>query len=687
MDTRLKSITLEGFRSFSDRTTISFPEKGLFNLKGVNHDSGGGSSGSGKSSLILGISYALGYCPFPATELRSWDTEAMNVHLDLDAGGKKVAICRGDRNSLQVDLSRAVTASSRIQEKLNEITGLSPELLAALTYRGQKKPGLFLSKTDSEKKEFLSSLLGLDKIEEAVESSKETIKKLEAELEILRVNLASLKIVSEPVKPVLQEGENLEQLEHTIQSLEKNIASLKRGHIESIAKLDLEIGSQIETLNLKLAEARRETFVSQVTPDYIRLSKTLEEAKERVRRALEAESDKQDKQRQTLASLNATLNGIKNAESRILRNSKEIEKIRSEIKKLNEQVCPTCDQFWMKAKDQSKLLEAKILVLTNEIEFDQEIVDSRADTEAGIEAASKPIVQDPMIAKLLSLQMNLQAQVAAEQQKMASGNELFIAQKNARVADLQNQINALKENYSAEEGLYLVSLQQMQEGLDKLQKRRHIASEVARANEAEAIRWEYNFAEWTRKQDELNALRYKIAEKEKKVNEEEDFVGLIGREGFLGSIFDEILNEISNETNKLLAVVPNVSHVTLKFRSESFTQKGTVKRTIVPVVNVNGNEVHWQAGLSGGMATSLEFAVDLAVSTVIGRRTGHSPKWLILDEIFEGLGTTEKEVCLTILKKHAEDKLVIVVDHMSEFQELFPNSITIHYQNGKSRVE
>ena len=68
----LKSLSLAGFRSFVEQATVEFPESGLVLVRGTNTDSSGVSSGSGKSSLLLGISYALGYCPFPATELQSW---------------------------------------------------------------------------------------------------------------------------------------------------------------------------------------------------------------------------------------------------------------------------------------------------------------------------------------------------------------------------------------------------------------------------------------------------------------------------------------------------------------------------------------------------------------------------------------------------------------------------------------
>jgi hypothetical protein len=73
--------------------------------------------------------------------------------------------------------SRAAPSSSRRRSPSS--WALPPELLAPLTYRGQKQPGLFLSKTDAEKKEFLTTLLDLGKFEAAVEASQAKVKNLE----------------------------------------------------------------------------------------------------------------------------------------------------------------------------------------------------------------------------------------------------------------------------------------------------------------------------------------------------------------------------------------------------------------------------------------------------------------------------------------------------------------------------
>jgi DNA repair exonuclease SbcCD ATPase subunit len=177
-----------------------------------------------------------------------------------------------------------------------------------------------------------------------------------------------------------------------------------------------------------------------------------------------------------------------------------------------------------------------------------------------------------------------------------------------------------------------------------------------------------------------------LATLEAEVAAEKDFQHLIGREGFLGGIFDEVLAEIGDETSQTLAAVANTRHCTFRFKSETTTQKGTTKRAIVPTITVNGHEAPMGSALSGGMLSTLELAVDLAVGAVISRRSGVSPGWLILDESFDGLDPISKESCLEILQKYARDRLVIVVDHMSETKGLFTDRIVVEYRGGDSRV-
>jgi DNA repair exonuclease SbcCD ATPase subunit len=55
---------------------------------------------------------------------------------------------------------------------------------------------------------------------------------------------------------------------------------------------------------------------------------------------------------------------------------------------------------------------------------------------------------------------------------------------------------------------------------------------------------------------------------------------------------------------------------------------------------------------------------------------------MFLDEAFDGLDGVTKEHCLEILKTYAADRLVIVISHVPEFQEVFDGKITLTLKDG-----
>jgi DNA repair exonuclease SbcCD ATPase subunit len=178
--------------------------------------------------------------------------------------------------------------------------------------------------------------------------------------------------------------------------------------------------------------------------------------------------------------------------------------------------------------------------------------------------------------------------------------------------------------------------------------------------------------------DKMNEVK----ELEKQVNAEKDFCALLGKEGFLGVIFEEVLSEVAHEANDILRQLANTSHVSVAFRTEN--AKG--KRAINAVFNVDGYEATRQSGLSGGMGASADLAIDLGICSVIEKRLGRFPGWLMLDETFNGMPKNVKEAAFEILEKFSRDRLVIVVDHSTEMKASFRQVLTVTNENGTSRV-
>jgi len=185
----LTSLTLRAFRSVVDEQTIALPKQGMHLITGP--------SGAGKTTLGEGIAFALGYSSISATALQSWDwltKDPLRAVLEVELPGKGfMRITRGKGASLLLPgEEKPRTSAKAVAEGIDEALGISPSFLEVLCYRGQKTPGLFLSMTDSAKKQFLTQLLGLEKFEAAVEKSLANISALDAEEQRLQARADAL---------------------------------------------------------------------------------------------------------------------------------------------------------------------------------------------------------------------------------------------------------------------------------------------------------------------------------------------------------------------------------------------------------------------------------------------------------------------------------------------------------------
>lgn len=712
----LKKLTIRSCRSIVDKTEVVLPEHGLVLIKGMNADTKG-SSGSGKTSLLLGLAFAFGYSPFPATALQSWHTdEPLEVEVVFDTKEGEVVLRRGAKTSLTVDGKTIKGSVKAVEEKLAQLIGLPPNLLEALTYRGQKQRSLFLSMSDSDKKDFLATVLGLDRIEEEAEKASQTAKELESSLKIKQATYENLNAMLQEMKQQLKEPVQEDETEHqeAIRTTEEEVEALKAVLSDLQAKtsaLQDEIqaakgvvaakySDEVLALRLKMEEASNETL-PEVDSSKMRQLKTIyEELKRRFAEAKDADETRRKEHEQTKLGLEKQLAEAKAAAESLKDSTARLNEAHARIKELDEAKCPTCKREWADSQEEKDRAIQELAALQARHDLANEKRQSIVDIMQKVQYLPE-FKPDSSIKQFEDALRQLESTMVTETMKMQQFEQEFARAVADKVQGIKARLLELQETATEEVNTIVHGK------LDLLRKLQ--AEEKATSSEVNAAEGRLVVS-----QVALNDLRFRnrsavsvyhtlleqVAAAEKKASEakqefdsvkekyqtEADFAQLLGREGFLGTIFDEVLAEIAQETNAILATVPNTSAVSMSFRTESITQKGTVKKSITPVIAVSGHEAPFASGLSGGMQTALELAVDLAIATVVGRRTGAAPGWLILDEAFEGLGVVEKECCLDILSKFATNRMVMVVDHDNQFKEMFKQTISVECSNGRTTV-
>ncbi len=187
MKLSLDRLWLKSFLSYKSQG-IDLPDHGMVLLQGP--------SGAGKSAIMQAIAYGFGFNSTPATKLTTWGSE----------NGAEVLIA-GRFDKEDFTLVRSVDkpavleigdiqyqGNSNVKNVLQGRLGVSPEFLSELTYRPQQEPGSFVRKTDSEKKEFLTQVLGLQKFEQAVEQAQERISMLNVEISKYQLKVEDAKL-------------------------------------------------------------------------------------------------------------------------------------------------------------------------------------------------------------------------------------------------------------------------------------------------------------------------------------------------------------------------------------------------------------------------------------------------------------------------------------------------------------
>jgi len=633
---KLKSLELQGFRRFTDLTHIDFPESGLLLLDG--------DSGSGKSTVLQGIAYALDICPFPSTSLKSWTGEKLQVQLTLLQDDKEIIIRRGTENSIQFNGEPPRTGAKALEEGLRGLFGMPGDLLSALTYRPQDTLGLFLSKSDPEKKEFLAKVLGLEAIESLIEDAQVNKKDLQAKIQFAEGVLAEresrLKAVLDQLDTEVSPDPSTVHLKAKVQScndviscleLEVNsIELISKGFHENFLK---ECEEQKEGQRLKLQQAKKfhQQFKDSNAEGRIAFDKKFSNLKDQVHQT-DNELRKLDTARQ------------------------EIKKLTQEVDSLKANKCWVCHQTF-----------------TAELAIDQKI--------NAIEGLSSELEADPLLRKrrtdLLALIADLKYTPDEREGKFA-----------VLIGQIENDIKNLGKSIT--DTRWIAIQEEVNKGRNKLSKaKQELASakfELTQAvNEIEGKNKRRLLAENNKSLAEAGVESQKSEVKSllAKYHAECDFLQVLGREGFLGVIFDEVLTEISKQANDILGKLSNTSSISVHFRSESL--KG--KKTIVPVFVVSGHETTRSSGLSGGQGTSADLAVDLGVVAVVESRLGDAPAFLLLDECFNGLPRGTKESALEILQGYSQTRLILVVDHGSELRESFQSILKISLTDeGKSFI-
>ena len=151
-------------------------------------------------------------------------------------------------------------------------------------------------------------------------------------------------------------------------------------------------------------------------------------------------------------------------------------------------------------------------------------------------------------------------------------------------------------------------------------------------------------------------------------------------------IIENAIPELETEANRILSrLTENKMHVGLITQHK--TKSGSLVETLELAIADEAGTRNYEL-FSGGEAFKVNFAVRVALSKLLARRSGARLETLIIDEGFGSQDEVSRERLVKAIKSIQSDfARILVITHMADIREMFPNQIAVTKVNGASRLQ
>lgn len=684
---KLKTLYGERFRSYVDRFEVVFPESGLTLVKGENLDTGD-TSDSGKSTLLMGIAHLFGGGTVPATELQSWHDEKNPFLLGATFETSEGLIRLERHKQLVLTRGKEKFRGKAADEELDRLFGMDAKLRGAATYRGQDSAGLLLSLSDQEKKTNLAKLVpelavyeriaaeaaavakqrleDVRRAEQAVATAEGALGVAEKVAEESRAVWSSITVADDPG--------DVAQAEISVTALRAAVEQAQSA-VEAVAsRVDDERFSEADDIEKKTREAR--AHIGEATSEMKLAETKLAEMRRRLRLVQQHDETRRLETEKTRSALRVQIASFDADAKRLPELQRRVVAIQND---LDRQACDRCKQG---LPPDSPAAAEVALVLQREKAAAEAATESVAlATQLREQLAGVPEFQPhefvPQLTAAVQLAENelhsaVSKRDAADRKRLSDLTE-WSRRFEAEVALEVSERSAAARKTVADCKAKLAAAEQVVAKLRGLHAERNRVIATKRAAEEALLRAR---SEVDAREKAAEACKSRLTAAQTTWAMESDVAA--AAKGFLGAMVRDVLNEVADGTNEILAGVANVREIVFRFDHD--------EERITPVVVVDGESRPLKSGLSGGMASVVNLAVDLAYGAAVAKRRGSYPGWISLDESFGGLGTVSLETVLEMLEKYAAGRLVLCIDHSSEFCGQFNQVIKTQTSGRRSRI-
>jgi len=185
--------------------------------------------------------------------------------------------------------------------------------------------------------------------------------------------------------------------------------------------------------------------------------------------------------------------------------------------------------------------------------------------------------------------------------------------------------------------------------------------------------------------EEQKNYEKKIAQKKSEIEEHRVMIAALGKDGIQALLIESVIPEIEYEANKLLASLSD-QNAQIFIESLRDLKSGGTKETLDIKIADNAGIRPYEL-FSGGEAFRIDFALRIAISTLLARRAGTSLQTLIIDEGFSSQDEDGLQLIMDAIYK-IQDRFakVIIISHLPALKEQFPVHFMIEKTASGSQV-
>jgi DNA repair protein SbcC/Rad50 len=315
---------------------------------------------------------------------------------------------------------------------------------------------------------------------------------------------------------------------------------------------------------------------------------------------------------------------------------------------------------------------------------DQYAQQQRAELAEILSAIDKVSGADQELTAAVSLMNDLSWTVKAHAQLQSADRELAAA--NERVAAAEQ---AIKDHSVRLEAIVkaLEALPDLDKQIavnardvDAVRQEQHSASEEVRRAQHDQWRLQHQL-------DHISKMRAELIERKaqyQQAKNDEDLylmlAGSFGKRGVQALIIENALPELEQDANDLLGRLTD-DHMRITIQTTRVAKSKTVADAPIETLDIAISDDLGDRPLemySGGESFRVSFALRIALSKLLTRRAGAHLQTLIIDE---GFGTQDakgrEKLVESILAIQSEFAQIIVITHIDELKDAFPNRIEV----------